>query len=136
MSDLDRASQMEFILDHYQNPRNHGELPDADASVQGGLPGCSDVITIYLKVEDDKITDIRFTGEGCTISQASASALTEEVKGMPISAVDQLDHGVMSDLLGEEVVRVRPRCATLSLDTLRAAVYEYRKNRLQAGKGQ
>jgi len=126
MSDMDRAAQLEFILDHYQNPRNHGELPGADVHVEGGIPGCSDLITVYLKVEDERITGISFTGEGCTISQASASALTEQVKGMTLAEIENLDHEFIVDMLSEEIVKTRPRCATLSLDVLRATIRAYR----------
>jgi len=131
MSDLDRAALLEFILDHYQNPRNHGEMPDADVHVEGGIPDCSDLITIYLKVEDERIADISFTGEGCTISQASASALTEQVKGMPLAEIENLDHEFIIDMLSEEIVKTRPRCATVSLDVLRAAVRAYRTKQVR-----
>ncbi len=131
MSDFDRAAQLEFILDHYQNPRNHGEMADADVHVEGGQPGCSDLITMYLKFDGDRIADISFIGEGCTISQASASALTEQVKGMTIPEVEQLDHEFISDLVGEEVVQTRPRCATLGLDVIRASIQAYRKKQIQ-----
>jgi len=126
MSDIDRTAQLEFILDHYQNPRNHGELPGADVHVEGGIPGCSDLITVYLKVEDERITGISFTGEGCTISQASASALTDQVKGMTLAEIENLDHEFIIDMLSEEIVKTRPRCATLSLDVLRATIRAYR----------
>ncbi len=131
MSDFDRAAQLEFILDHYQNPRNHGEMADADVHAEGGQPGCSDLITMYLKFDGDRIADISFIGEGCTISQASASALTEQVKGMTIPEVEHLDHEFISDLVGEEVVQTRPRCATLGLDVIRASIQAYRKKQIQ-----
>jgi nitrogen fixation protein NifU and related proteins len=131
LNDFDRSAQLEFIMDHYQNPRNHGEMPDADVHLEGGLPGCSDLITMYLKFDGDRIQDISFVGVGCTISQASASALTEQVKGMSIAEVNQLNHESISDMLGEEVVQTRPRCATLSLDTLRAAIAEHRRVQIQ-----
>ncbi len=130
MSDFDRAAQLEFILDHYQNPRNHGEMADADVHVEGGQPGCSDLITMYLKFDGNRIVDVSFVGEGCTISQASASALTEQVKGMTIPEVEGLDHEFISDLVGEEVVQTRPRCATLGLDVVRAAIQAYRKKQI------
>lgn len=130
MSDLDRAAQLEYILDHYQNPRNHGEMANADVHFQGGLPGCSDLVTLYLKFDNGRIADVSFVGEGCTISQASASMLTEEVKGMTVEQALKLDHKFISELIGEEIVRTRPRCATLSLDTLRAAINEYRRKQI------
>jgi nitrogen fixation NifU-like protein len=131
MSDMDRAAMVEFILDHYQNPRNHGEMPDADIHVQGGIPDCSDLITIYLKVDDERVANISFVGEGCTISQASASALTEQVKGMSLEEIEKLDHEFIVDMLSEEIVKTRPRCATVSLDVLRAAIRAYRTKQVR-----
>ena len=127
----DRAAQLEFILDHYQNPRNHGALPDADAHVEGGNPGCGDRVTIYLKVRDNKIDQVSFEGEGCTISQAAASLLTEHAQGLTTAEAQELDYSFLVDELGEEVVKMRPRCATLGLDTLKAALEEYRRRQVR-----
>jgi len=68
---------MEILLDHYQNPRNFGHLENPDIVHEEGNPSCGDQIRIEIKLEDNKIADIKFTGKGCTISQASASILTE-----------------------------------------------------------
>lgn len=128
---MDRQEQIDFILDHFQNPRNHGELDPADVTMPGGNPGCGDVVTIYLTVDrdGDRIKQVRFTGEGCTISQAAASILLEEMEGQPLAAVDALDYNEMIDQLGREVVSTRPRCATLALGTLKSAVKKYRIDR-------
>jgi len=131
---MDRSEQLENILDHYQNPRHHGELAGADVHVEGGLPGCSDLVTLYLKIEGDKIEQVSFTGEGCTISQASASMLSELVAGMSLEDAAALDHDFISDMIGKEIVETRPRCATLSLDVLRAALKKYRKEQIEKGK--
>ncbi len=131
MSDFDRQARLEFIMDHYQNPRNHGEMPDADAHVEGGLPGCSDLVTMFIKVNGERVTDVSFVGEGCTISQASASALTAEVKGMTVREIEDLDFEFISEMIGDELVKTRPRCATLSLDTLKAALREYRNQQIR-----
>jgi nitrogen fixation protein NifU and related proteins len=127
---LDRDSQIEYLLEHYQNPRNHGEMPDADVHLKGGHEGCADVVTVYLKLNGDKIEKISFTGEGCTISQAATSILTEEVQGLSTEEVQNLDYSTISELIGEELVKTRPRCATLGLDTLKAALQEYRKQQI------
>lgn len=127
---MDRQSQIDFILDHYENPRNYGEMADADVYVEGGNPGCGDLITIYLKAADEELVKISYVGEGCTISQAAASMLTEIAAGRSLEALQDLDHQVMVDALGEESVRTRPRCATLALDVLKAAIRLYRKQRL------
>jgi nitrogen fixation NifU-like protein len=122
----DRAALLDNILDHYQNPRNHGPLADADVSRPGGNPGCGDLVTIYLKVRDGKIQAISFEGQGCTISQAAASILTEHVQGLPVEQAREMDYEFLIDELGEEVVKTRPRCATLGLDTLKATLEDYR----------
>jgi len=125
----DRQEQIELLLDHYQAPRHHGAMPDPDVTMPGGNPGCGDVITIYLKGNPDHehIADVTFEGEGCTISQAAASLLMEMVHDgrLTLSAVLALDYNTMIDALGREVVASRPRCATLALGTLKAAVKKY-----------
>ena len=128
---MDRQEQIDFILDHFQQPRNRGQLDPADVTMPGGNPGCGDVVTIYLNVdrETDRIAQVRFEGEGCTISQAAASILLEDMEGQPLSAVDALDYHEIMDRLGREIVSTRPRCATLALGTLKAAVKKYRIDR-------
>lgn len=125
---MDRQAQIEFLLDHYENPRNRGKLENPDAQMSWGNPGCGDVVTLYLKIDaEGRITDISFEGEGCTISQASASILTEKLKGKTLSDAEALDPTDLMELLGREVVMTRPRCAMLSLDTLKLALKEYRR---------
>ena len=128
---MDRQEQIDFILDHFQQPRNRGQLDPADVTMPGGNPGCGDIVTIYLNVdrETERIAQVRFEGEGCTISQAAASILLEDMEGQPLSAVDALDYHEMMDRLGREIVSTRPRCATLALGTLKAAVKKYRIDR-------
>lgn len=113
---------MDFILDHYENPRHKEALADADAVVEGGNPGCGDIVKVYLKVGADGRITATFEGEGCTISQASASFLMDEVSGKTIEEALQIDHEALMESLGKEIVQQRTRCATLSLDTLRAAI--------------
>lgn len=131
---MDRQEAIEYLLDHYQNPRNQGVLSDADVTMPGGNPGCGDVITIYLKVDaaGEHVEQLTFEGQGCTISQAAASILTEMVQGKPLSTVDAMDFNDMMDELGREVVNTRPRCATLALGTLKAAVTKYRNDQTRA----
>lgn len=125
---VDRQAQIEFLLDHYENPRNRGKLENPDAQMSWGNPGCGDVVTLYLKIDSaGQITDISFEGEGCTISQASASILTETLKGKALTDAEALTHDDLMELLGREVVLTRPRCAMLSLDTLKLALREYRR---------
>ena len=135
MSLEDRAAQLEYVLDHFTNPRNYGEMPDADVHVQGGHEGCGDIVRIYLKITDGHIEGISFTGEGCTISQAAASMVTEMVRGMSLEAVMNLDYRTLEEELGEELVKTRPRCATLGLDTVKAAIKEYQALRMASDGG-
>ncbi|MFN4217960.1 MAG: iron-sulfur cluster assembly scaffold protein [Candidatus Bipolaricaulia bacterium] len=120
---MDRQAQIEFLLDHYENPRNRGRLENPDAQMTLGNPGCGDVITIYLKTGDDgKITDISFEGEGCTVSQASASILTEKLKGQALSYAENITVDDVMGWVGREVMLSRPRCALLALSTLKLAL--------------
>ena len=89
---MDRQAQIDFILDHYENPRHYGALADADASAQGVNPGCGDVVTIYLRADGDgRIEAMSFEGEGCTISQAGASIVTEMFTGKTLTDVEDDD---------------------------------------------
>ncbi len=123
---MDRQEYIEFILDHFNNPRNNGPLEDPDILVNGGNPGCGDVVTLYVKLdEQDRVTDIRFEGHGCTISMAGASLLTEMVQGKTLTEIQGMDYGELIDTLGREVVQSRLRCATLAMDTLQGGAREY-----------
>ena len=131
---MDRQEAIEYLLDHYQHPRNHGPLEQPDVTMPGGNPGCGDIVTIYLKVNDsgDRVERLTFEGQGCTISQAAASILTEMVEDKPLAEIDDMDFNDMIDELGREVVSTRPRCATLALGTLKAALIKYRADKARA----
>jgi nitrogen fixation protein NifU and related proteins len=126
---MDRQEQIEILLDHYEHPRHRHSLDPADVTMPGGNPGCGDVITVYLRVDGDgdTISDVSFEGEGCTISQAAASILMEMVhdEEWSLQQVVDLDYNLMIDILGKEAVQMRPRCATLALGTLKAAIRKY-----------
>jgi nitrogen fixation NifU-like protein len=134
---LDRQAVIEVILDHYESPRNRGKLADADVTMPGGNPGCGDIVTIYLKVdrEHDQVENVTFEGRGCTISQAAASILTVLVDHAPLSEIDAMDYNAIMDVVGREVAQTRPRCATLALGTLKAAVKKYRSDRVREEHG-
>lgn len=119
MEDLYR----EIILDHYENPRNYGELPDADISYEDDNPLCGDRIRIDLKVQDGRIVDVRFSGKGCAISQASASMLTERIKGATVEEARQLTRDDILEMLGIPLGPARIKCALLSLKVLKAGLY-------------
>jgi nitrogen fixation NifU-like protein len=123
----DRQEFIDFILDHYQNPRHHGPLENPDIVMKGGNPGCGDIVTMYVRLgEGERIEDVSFEGEGCTISQAAASIMTDKVLGKTLNEVSALGAEVVVDEMGREVVANRLRCATLALNTLRAAERKYR----------
>lgn len=127
---MQREEYIEEILDHYQHPRNKRALPDADSYMEGGNPGCGDTVSMFLKVTPDgKVDQLTFLGQGCTISQAGASMLTEMVKGKTLEEVEQMDFEDFIDHMGRDVVISRVRCATLGLGTLKAAADEIAKQR-------
>src|SRR6185369_4656119 len=100
---FDRQAYIDNILDHYENPRHRGALEGASVSIKGGNPGCGDVVTIYLKLdENEKIVDATFEGEGCTISQAAADILSENIIGHSLEDVKNMDHSEFVEELGRE----------------------------------
>ncbi len=123
---MDRQEAIEFLIDHYENPRNRGPLEPADVSLSGGNPGCADVITMHVRFgKDGKAEAVNWEGEGCTISRAAASYVTEMVQGMTPDEIEQLSFEDLMDQLGRELVMTRPTCATLALGTLKKGVHEY-----------
>jgi len=140
VSDL-RELYQEVIFDHNRNPRNFGKLTDANRHADGNNPLCGDKLSLYLKIEGDVISDVRFEGMGCAISTASASLMTERLKGMKVSDVETLFHkfhavltedgdatqgpelGKLSVLTGVRDYPSRVKCATLAWHTLEAALH-------------
>ncbi len=115
--------QLEILLDHYQNPRNYGHLKNPDIVHEEGNPSCGDQIRIEVKIEDNKIADIKFTGKGCIISQASASILTEIVKGKTLDEVRNFSKEDMLNAIGIPISPIRLKCALLGLKVLKAGIY-------------
>jgi nitrogen fixation NifU-like protein len=129
---MDRQTAIENLLELYENPEHRGHLHDASVSALGGNPGCSDVITMHLKIDDGgKVEAIRFEGEGCTISQAAAELVSERMEGTSLEEIEDLQQDIIIEELGREVVMSRPKCATLALGTLKQAVHEYRQQQRQ-----
>lgn len=130
---MDRQEQIEFLLDHYENPRHKEPMQgDGVVMVEGGNPGCGDIVRIYLRVNGDGKATVTFEGEGCTISQASASYLAEYADGKTLGELARIDYTDLIDALGRDIVTQRTRCATLSLDTLHAAIRKRERERLAA----
>jgi nitrogen fixation NifU-like protein len=116
----------EIILDHYRNPRNKGKLPNADISIHDSNPLCGDEIDIHLKVEQERIKDIKFEGRGCAISQASASMLTEMVLDKPLNTVKDLTKEEILENIGLlNLGPARIKCALLSLKVLKMGMIKY-----------
>ncbi len=127
---MDRQTAIENLLELYENPTHRGSIEGADVEVNGGNPGCGDIVKIFLRVsEAGEVEQIMFEGEGCTISQAAAELVAARMEGATLAEIEQLDHDVIIDELGREVVMSRPRCATLALGTLKQAVQEYKIKR-------
>jgi nitrogen fixation NifU-like protein len=113
------------ILEHYRRPHNFGTLEHPDVSYEGSNPLCGDRITLMLDLDAaGTVTDVAFTGRGCAISQASASLLTDTLRGRPAADLLQLGRDDVLDLLGIEISPARLKCALLSLDTLQRALGE------------
>ncbi len=111
----------EEIIEHYKKPQNKGVIEHPDMFSHGNNPVCGDDITVYLRVNNDTITDVKFDGRGCAISQASASMLTEKVKGMKLADVANLTADDIKEMLHIPLSAVRMKCATLSLNTIHEA---------------
>jgi nitrogen fixation NifU-like protein len=111
------------ILEHYRNPHNFGSLDTPDAVHEGHNPLCGDRITMMLAIDEaGTIDDVAFSGRGCAISQASASLLTDRLRGLSVGDAEALTNQDVLDLLGIEISPARLKCALLSIDTLKHAL--------------
>jgi nitrogen fixation NifU-like protein len=115
----------DIILDYYRNPRNFGDLPNADVRAKDSNPLCGDIIEMQLKITDGKVDDVRFKGKGCAISQASASMLTEVVKGKTLDEIKNMGKTDVLNLLGIDPGPTRIKCALLGLKVVKLGVYGY-----------
>jgi nitrogen fixation NifU-like protein len=114
----------EQIIDLYENPLNYGELEHADFVYEEDNPLCGDVIQIAVRLdENQRVADVKWEGQGCAISQASASLLTEEIKGMTLDEVKAFSKDDLLELLGIQLSMTRVKCALLSLKVLKAGAY-------------
>ncbi len=125
---MGRLEYSKTVLEHFKNPRNVGEMEDADAVGTVGNPVCGDMMELSLKVEDDRIVDIKFRTFGCASAIATTSMLTEIVKGMTLKEAEELKwDDVVSGLDGLPPVKVH--CSLLAVDGLKKALYEYYKRK-------
>jgi nitrogen fixation NifU-like protein len=123
----------EIILDYYKNPRNRGSVENPDSKARDSNPLCGDVVEMQLKFKDGKVSDIKFNGDGCAISQASASMLTEIVMGKSTEEVRRIDKTILLENLGSpNLGAVRIKCALLPLKVMKTALYEYLGENLKA----
>jgi nitrogen fixation NifU-like protein len=104
------------ILDHYKNPRNYGEMEDPTFSHVGENPSCGDTIRVEVRLEDDDetIEYVTFSGDGCAISQASASMLSEKLRGKTLEELTEMDTDDIVDMLGVDISPMRIKCAVLA----------------------
>ncbi|MFH1916074.1 MAG: Fe-S cluster assembly sulfur transfer protein SufU [Nanoarchaeota archaeon] len=123
----------EHILDHYTHPRNYGEIKNASTAFSGRNPLCGDEVKIELKIEKGRIVDVGFVGGGCAISKASASLITEGIKGKTIEEVKKMKKEDVLKLLEIPISPVRLKCALLSFKVLENAITAYEKKRDEHG---
>ena len=122
---MDEELYKEFILDLYRHPLNKKKLADFDVEQKGINVSCGDEINLYIKFAGKKVKNIGFEGQGCAISQAAASFLTEEVKGKSIKQIMSLTEKDITKLLNVEVIYTRKKCALLCLNALKVALKKY-----------
>lgn len=116
------------VLDHFRNPRNMGEIPDADGVGTVGNPVCGDLMTIYIKVEDNRLADIKFKTFGCGAAIATSSMITELAKGKTLDEAMKITRGDVADNLGG-LPPVKMHCSNLAADGLHAAIQDYLKKK-------
>lgn len=110
------------VLEHFRRPRNRGPMPDASASAEGANPLCGDRVRVELRADDGKVAEARFTADACALCIASASLLTDRVRGMAVGDVARIDAAWLFTTLQGEPPSARRKCATLPLDTLHRAI--------------
>jgi len=121
----------EKVMDHFSNPRNVGEIEDADGVGEVGNPACGDMMTIYIKVDDGKLADVKFKTFGCGAAIATSSMVTEMAMGMTIEEALEITRDCVADAL-DGLPPVKLHCSNLAADGLHAAIEDY-LNKKEAG---
>ncbi|MDO8427070.1 MAG: Fe-S cluster assembly scaffold protein NifU [Deltaproteobacteria bacterium] len=116
----------DLVMEHFSNPRNVGEIPDADGVGTEGNPVCGDVMRIYIKVEDDRIKDVKFKTFGCGAAIATSSMVTELVKGKGLDEAEKISNSTVAEAL-DGLPPVKMHCSNLAADALHSAIEDYRK---------
>ena len=122
----------EDIIANYEHPHNKGKLDNPSISMHNYNPLCGDEITMYLKIDNGKIADVKFEGTGCAISMATASMLTDFVKSKSLNEIEQMGVKSVFDLIGFDPGPARLKCATLSLRALKEATFAYEHKKADA----
>ncbi len=112
------------VMDHFMNPRNIGEIPDADGVGTVGNPVCGDLMTVYIKVEDDRLTEVKFKTFGCGAAIATSSMVTELAKGKTIEEALKITRGDVAESL-DGLPPIKMHCSNLAADALHAAIKNY-----------
>jgi nitrogen fixation NifU-like protein len=123
----------EKVMEHFRNPRNMGEIPDADGVGTVGNPVCGDLMTIYIKVKDNRLEDVKFKTFGCGAAIATSSMITELAKGKTLEEAIKISRGDVADKLGG-LPPVKMHCSNLAADGLHAAIQDYLKKKEAAAK--
>ncbi len=118
------------VLEHFRNPRNMGEIKNADGVATVGNPICGDIMRLFIKVKDGKISDIKFQTLGCGAAIATSSILTEMAKGKPISQAGKITKQAIAEALGG-LPPVKLHCSVLAADALRKAIEDYRRKKIK-----
>ncbi|HXX87509.1 MAG TPA: Fe-S cluster assembly scaffold protein NifU [Candidatus Acidoferrum sp.] len=123
----------EKVMDHFKNPRNMGEIPDADGIGTVGNPVCGDMMTIYIKVKDNRIEDIKFKTFGCGAAVATSSMVTEIAKGETLEEAMKITRASVAESLGG-LPPIKMHCSNLAADALHAAIEDYNKKQKEVKK--
>ncbi|MDO8634234.1 MAG: iron-sulfur cluster assembly scaffold protein [archaeon] len=127
---MDSSVYSEIILELYRNPPNYGKLVDCNLHASGGNPSCGDMVSFEAKIEEGKISDVRFTATGCAISKAGCAMLTEMVKGKAVKDTLKLEGKDLFENMGD-VIQTRTKCALLGLVVLKRGLEKFEENKME-----